>query len=268
MTYTRCGVARLIDWYSNEYWGLGRYALGDRNAYNSRLQRLGFSCFRCNQQQLYKDKNKRGTVMRAGKFIIYFLTGYLFLLTGMTVAGELSAPEKVVIETSEKMLKILKEKGAVLQSDKQKIFQLVNEIIIPHIDIVRMSRWVLGKHWRKASAAEQEQFTKEFQTLLLRTYATAMTEYSGQTFKYHPLKLNDGDTDVTIKTELQQPGGYPIPISYSLHTVNGEWKVYDITIDGISLVANYRTSFSAQIKRGGLQDLIKRLMDKNAKVAS
>lgn len=204
--------------------------------------------------------------MRAGKFITYIITGCIFLLSGMAVAGDMSAPEKVVIGTSEKMLKILSDSKGTLQSDRQKVFQLVDDIIMPHIDISRMSRWVLGKYWRKADKEQRVQFIKEFRTLLLRTYATAMTEYSGQTFKYHPVKLNDGDTDVSIKTELQQPGGYPIPISYGLHTVNGEWKVYDITIDGISLVANYRTSFSAQMRRGGLQNLIDKLVQKNAQV--
>jgi len=195
----------------------------------------------------------------------------VFILFAILISTHTHAtvpPEQVVMGASERMLNVLRSEGATVRKDKERIYSLIEDIIIPHIDIQKMSRWVLGKHWRTATPDQRTQFAEQFRILLMRTYATAMTEYSGQSFSYLPLRANPGDADVVVKTELKQPGGYPIPINYSLYLANGEWKVYDVTIDGISLVGNYRTSFSAQIKRSGFEDLIERLAERNRQATS
>jgi len=199
-----------------------------------------------------------------------WLHGLLLLLAVLAsnYASATVPPEQVIMDASERMLNILRTEGNTVRKDKERIYALIEEIILPHIDIEKMSRWVLGKHWRKATPEQRTQFAGQFRILLMRTYATAMTEYSGQSFNYLPLRANPGDADVVVKTELKQPGGYPIPISYSLYLANSEWKVYDVTIDGISLVGNYRTSFSAQIKRSGFEDLINRLAERNQQATS
>ena len=112
---------------------------------------------------------------------------------------------------------------------------------------------------------QQARFTDEFRTLLVRTYAKALLEYTDQKLVYLPFNAGEGDTKVTVKTEIEQPGGYNIPLYYSMYlNETGEWKVYDISVDGVSLVTNYRTSFASEIRQGGIEKLLERLAEMNA----
>jgi phospholipid transport system substrate-binding protein len=122
---------------------------------------------------------------------------------------------------------------------------------------------VLGKHWNRASPEQQEAFQREFRSLLLRTYATALSKYRNQTIDYKPLRSQPGDTDVTVKTEILQPGGQPVAVDYALEKSGDNWKVYDIVIEGVSLVTNYRSQFSNEIKQSGMDGLIQKLAAKN-----
>jgi phospholipid transport system substrate-binding protein len=127
-----------------------------------------------------------------------------------------------------------------------------------------MARLVLGKYWRRANDEQKTTFEKEFRLLIVRTYATALLEYTDEVIEYPPTRLKPGDDDVTVQTVINQPGGVPIPVNYSLHlTEAGQWKVYDMVIDGISLVTNYRSSFASEIRRGSLDDLIGKLVEHN-----
>jgi phospholipid transport system substrate-binding protein len=122
---------------------------------------------------------------------------------------------------------------------------------------------VLGKHWRKAKADQRVAFTNEFKSLLVRTYSNALLEYADQTIKYLPFRDSQDAGDVTVRSEIEQPGGFPVPINYRLYLKAGEWKVYDVYIDDISLIANYRSSFSREIRKIGIDKLIQKLADKN-----
>jgi phospholipid transport system substrate-binding protein len=126
-----------------------------------------------------------------------------------------------------------------------------------------MSRWVLGKHWREASEGQRVRFVEEFRSLLVRTYATALLEYSNQAVEVLPVRAAPDATDVVVRTEVRQPGAPPIPIQYSMNLEQGDWKVYDVTIDGISLVASYRSTFNAEASRGGLDRVIALLVERN-----
>ncbi len=196
-----------------------------------------------------------------------FIIGIL-LLAALPVAARASSDSalQVVHETTERMLSVLKEEKQVIEQNPERIYELVNRIILPHFDFSRMSRWVLGKYWRGATDAQRERFIAEFRTLLVRTYATALLEYSDQKVEYQPVREATDATDVTVRTAVKQPGGFPIPINYSMFFEGGEWKVYDVTIDGVSLVANYRSAFTSQIQRGGLEQLIGLLAQRNAGV--
>ena len=192
----------------------------------------------------------------------------LLLLLYIPTSAAVSPPEKVIIDTSERMLEIIHKEGDALRENRERVYKVIDEVINPHIDFERMSRWVLGKYWRKATDEQKMRFTKEFRFLLMRTYATAITEYSGEKIEYLPARFKPDDTDITVRTELRQPGNpNPIPVHYSLYKVNGGWKVYDIVIEGVSLIANYRSSFATQIKRGSIQSLIDSLAEHNLKRA-
>jgi len=189
----------------------------------------------------------------------------LFIINGAYAAdGDINTSAyDLVKQTSDRMIDSLKNKGDELHKNPQLIYKLVNEIILPHFDFEHMSQLVLGKYWNRISADEKKQFIKEFQLLLVRTYGTAMSDYSNEVINFLPFR-NDGNADdVTVKTEVEQRGGFPIPIDYSLFKKQGEWKVYDVAIDNVSLVVNYRTSFSSEIKQSGITALIKKLRTRN-----
>jgi phospholipid transport system substrate-binding protein len=127
-----------------------------------------------------------------------------------------------------------------------------------------MSQLVLGKNWRTATPEEQRQFVEEFRLLLVRTYATAMLKYSDQKISYLPYRGKPGEGEVIVQTEIEQPGGPPIPIDYSLHRKGGDWKVFDVKIDNVSLVVNYRGTFAGEIRSsGGVGALIGKLRERN-----
>lgn len=185
------------------------------------------------------------------------------LLNGIAAADHLE-PEALVRQTSDRMLAVLKEQHDVIESEPKRLYGLVDDIVLPHFDFERMARWVLGKHWRQANPEQQQAFVGQFRTLLVRTYGTALLEYSDQKVNFLPLRMNADSKDVVVRTEVLKAGGPPIPISYSMIRKDDGWKVYDVTIDGISLVSNYRTTFATEIRSSGIDGLIKRLAERNA----
>jgi len=158
----------------------------------------------------------------------------------------------------------LKADSERLKADSDLIYPLVEDLVLPHFDFSRMSIWVLGKNWRLADAAQQQQFTNEFRTLLVRTYAKALLEYTDQSMSYLPMHAEEGADKVTVKTEILQNGGPTIPLHYSMYlNKEGAWKVYDIKVDGVSLVSNYRSSFATEVRNGGIPKLLDKLVQMN-----
>jgi len=174
------------------------------------------------------------------------------------------APDVLVKSTADEVLTIVKKDKDIQAGDQKKIFALAEEKILPNFDFDRVSRMVLGKNWSRASKEQQDAFQKEFRSLMLRTYATALGKYRNQTINYKPLRAEPSDKEVTVKTEIVQPGGQPIAVDYSLEKTGEAWKVYDIVIEGVSLVTNYRGQFSNEIRQSGMDGLIQKLADKNA----
>ncbi len=172
----------------------------------------------------------------------------------------------LVRNTSNQVLEKIIDKKQELNQSPEKIFDLVNATVAPHFDFPRMSRIVLGRYWRKASDAQKSAFIEQFQTLLVRTYAIALLNYSDQAIEYLPMRAQADASKVVVRTEVKSGGAPPIPINYRLRLIDGSWKVYDVIIDNISLVSNYRTGFSNQIRRKGLDSLIAQLKEKNGKV--
>ena len=174
----------------------------------------------------------------------------------------------LVKNTANEVLEIVKKDKDIQSGDMRKITALAEEKILPHFAFDRMSRIVLGKNWRHASKEQQEAFIKEFRTLLVRTYSSALAQYRNQTIEYKPLRTQPGDEEVTVKTRILQPGGPPVPVDYTLEKSGDEWKVIDVVIEGVSLVTNYRGQFSTEIRDNGMDGLIQRLVDKNKQPGS
>lgn len=191
-----------------------------------------------------------------------WLLAMVFMAAGTAQADEL-APDVLVKETAQDVLTIIRKDKEVQNGNQKKINELVDAKVLPHFDFKRMTQLAVGKGWRDATPAQQDLLMHEFRTLLVRTYSSSLSAYKNQTIDYRPLRMQPGETDVTVKTLVNQPGGQPIPIDYSLQKTADGWKVYDVVVDNISLVTNYRGSFSSEIRKSGIEGLIKTLVDKN-----
>lgn len=174
-------------------------------------------------------------------------------------------PQALVKKTTEQVLAEVTAKKQELKANPGKIYPLIDDILLPRFDFHQIARLVLGKHWKTASKAEQNTFTDEFRELLVRTYATALLSYTGEEIEYPPINIGPGTKKVKVKTEVKNHGSGAVPIDYSLYLGKGDWMVYDITIDGVSLVSTYRANFDSQIRRNNLSGLIADLKQKNAK---
>lgn len=186
------------------------------------------------------------------------------LLLVIPVAVAATDPLSLVQDTSDQMLTAIKAERAAIDKDKGRLFALVEEIVLPHFDFNRMAKMVLGKYWRRASDEQRRQFVEEFRFLLVRTYAASMIEYTNQKIDYLPYRAGPDADEATVQTEVEQDGGFPVPIDYKLFRENGEWKVYEVVIDGVGLVINYRSSFATEIRgKQGLDGLILKLKTRN-----
>ena len=187
-----------------------------------------------------------------------------FLLTTQVWAADEDHPALTLVKETTKAIRTkIKEEDKAIKADNEHLYDLVTKIVLPHFDFRKMSAWVLGKNWRKASDEQKQKFTDQFSRLLVRTYSKALYDNIDQQIDFLPMRGKPGDDDVTVRTEVPQPGGFPIPIDYKMHLKNGEWKVYDVVIDAISLVANYRSSFNQEIKKSGIDSLIASLAERN-----
>jgi len=191
------------------------------------------------------------------------IMGFLLSVCLMGQAVAEIDPQSLVKQTSEKILSQLKAEQALLNEEPGRIYELVDEVLLPHFDFEYMSQMVLAKYWRRASQEERVAFTAEFRNLLVRTYAKSLNQYVDQEILFLPFRAGRDEKQATVKTEVEQPGSFPIPIDYRLHYKNESWLLFDVLIDGVSLVTNYRSSFAKAIRQEGIQSLIDSLAKKN-----
>ena len=149
------------------------------------------------------------------------------------------------------------------KSDPQKVYKLVDELVLPHFDFAAMTDLALGRYIDEVNAEQKPAIVSEFRQLLVRTYSSALFEYTGQELIYLPMEGSEAEGLVTIRTEIEQAGGFPIPINYKLRLGEKGWKVFDVSVDEVSLVTNYRSSFARAIKKDGVDGLIKTLQERN-----
>lgn len=198
------------------------------------------------------------------KLFIFVIFGLFFglLPVAKAVSADLMAPQIAIENASNKLKERLQDKN--FTKDFAQINLFVEEVINPHVDFNRISALVLGKLWKKATREEKVRFKQEFQTLLVRTYSRAFVEFKDWSVRYLPYKLKAGDKKVIVKTQILQPGIQPLAVNYRMVLTKGEWKVYDIMIEGVSLVTNYRTSIKNEVKKyGSLSAVIDELARKN-----
>jgi phospholipid transport system substrate-binding protein len=191
-------------------------------------------------------------------FTVFFLA--------IPLSGHANTMPDVLVETTiTELIDELQARRPELEKDKLKLFKLVEDVVVPHFEINMIARLVLGKHWRAANDLQKSEFAEEFKKLMIRTYATALFEYTGkERMEVKPLRMKDGDKRARVQTTVILPGAPPVPVHYSfILTDSGDWKIYDIKIDGISLITTYRSSYGQAVQNKGLDVLINELKEKN-----
>jgi phospholipid transport system substrate-binding protein len=197
------------------------------------------------------------------QLLALFFAGFV---TATAFAQE--APDALVMKITEEVLEIVRKDKDIQSGNTRKAIELVDAKVLPYFNFQHMTALAVGKDWRKASTQQQQQLSAEFKTLLVRTYSNALTGYKNQKIVFKPFKMNPGETDVLVRTEVQQPGSKAVQLDYSLEKLDSGWKVYDVTVAGISLVTNYRDQFAQEIRNGGMDGLIQSVAAKNKSLES
>ena len=183
-------------------------------------------------------------------------------------AESIESPVVLLERTSQQVIKILQDDHELLQKDPDRVYKIIDDYILPHLDEVTMAKLALGKNWKRATKEQKKEFVVEFRNLLVRTYSKSLIEFSDQEIKFFPIKLSEGVQRTSVKAEVIQSGGPSIPMAYRVRIKNNTWKVYDIKIDGISLVTSYRGTFTQEIRKSGMDGLLKYMRNKNTKLSS
>ena len=200
--------------------------------------------------------------------MIRFVFALCILLCARAVPAQGLAPDVEVRNITNEVIAIIKQDKDIQAGNRKKIDELVDAKLLPYFNFSHMTALAVGRNWPKASAEQQQALTSEFRTLLVRTYSSALSNYRNQVIEYKPLRAAATATDVTVRTQVIQPGTEPISIDYSMETTPAGWKVYDVVVGGVSLVTNYRETFNAEIRDGGVDGLVKSLASKNRSLAA
>jgi len=172
-------------------------------------------------------------------------------------------PDQLVQKITDDVLAAIKSDKDLAAGDKQKAVKLAEEKVLPYIDFEQATRLAVGRAWRQATPEQQKRLVTEFRNMLVRTYSNAISAYQGQTLKVLPSRGKQDPEETTVRTQFVRAGGQPLPIDFTMHQKEGTWKVYDIVVEGVSLVMTYRSEFDAVVKQEGIDGLIKRLASKN-----
>lgn len=192
------------------------------------------------------------------------VSAVLFLALTLPVYAADSPPDQIARDATDKIIELLKANKDAYSKDHKKLYAMVDEHVLQHFDFRAMSRTVLGRHWRSASEDQRTRFTSEFRDLLVRTYATALLKYNNEQIVYLPFRMSPGDRTATVRSEVRRTdGGPPIAINYSFYQTDRGWKVYDVTIEGASLVTTYQSTYAERVQREGLDALIASLAQDN-----
>jgi len=236
--------------------------VGTKYWYNGQIERI--SNFTIDGKvTMYQVNNKSIYIS-----LLLFLSSLLIPVS--TVNAETAAAQDLVVTNTMKLLNELKANNGNIKEDNSIAYSLVEDIVLPHIDFRRVGQIVLGKYWRRANAEQRDRFVNEFRSFLVRTYVTAMIEFSDQivshanNVRYLPFRNTDPE-DVTVRMEIRLADRPPVSVNYSLYLKNANWLIYDLSVEGISLATTYRSSFASEIRRGGIDKLIDKLAARNVK---
>jgi phospholipid transport system substrate-binding protein len=191
----------------------------------------------------------------------------LILLFPVMALAQDSEPEALVKKITEEVLAALKSDKQLAAGDRERAVKLAEQKILPHVDFEEATRLAVGRGWKEASPEQRKKLIAEFRNMLVRTYSNAIGTYEGQTMKVLPSRVKPGEGEATVRNQFIRPGGKPVLVDYAMRKTDSGWKIYDIVVEGVSLVLTYRSEFDAVVKQEGIDGLIKRLSQKNAPAA-
>ena len=193
------------------------------------------------------------------------LCKYLFLVYFFVPVAhaQIVAPDVLAKSVTDEVLAVIRADKDIQSGNQKKVLELVEAKVLPHFSFPRMTQLAMGRNWRDATPEQQKKMIGEFRTLLVRTYTTAFTQYKNQTVEYKPLRAAAGDTEVVVQSLIKQNSGPPVAVDYSMEKTDSGWKVYNMKIEGISLIENYRNTFNSEIQKHGVDGLIASLANKN-----
>lgn len=183
-------------------------------------------------------------------------------------AQNMTPPDALAKSVTDEVLAVLRADKDIQAGSRKKVIDLVEKKVLPHFNFVRMTQLAAGRYWRQASPEQQKSLVEEFRTLLVQTYAATFTAYRDQQVEYRPLRVQSDDTEVVVKSLINQPGGKPVTVDYKMEKSNAGWKVYDVVVADLSLVQSYRGTFSTEVQKGGIEGLVKALAEKNKELVA
>lgn len=200
----------------------------------------------------------------AMKWFFPLILGFVLSVPSAPAQEQVVSPDALIRQITEDVLSIVREDRDIQGGDTRKAIELVEAKALPHFNFQRMTALAMGRDWKKADPGQRERLVDEFRTLLVRTYSNALTGYKDQIVRYRPFNKPAGDGgDAVVRTEVLQSGGKPVQIDYSVEKGADGWKIYDVTVAGVSLVTNYRDTFNQEVRANGVDGLVKMLSDKN-----
>lgn len=191
---------------------------------------------------------------------------YLFILMflfSIPARAQILTPDALAKSVTDEVLLVIRADKDIQAGNQKKVLELVEAKVLPHFSFPRMTQLAMGKNWRGANAEQQKRLIEEFRALLVRTYTTALTQYKNQVVEYKPVRMAAGDTDVVVQSQIKQNSGPPVAVDYTMEKTDAGWKVYNMKIEGISLVENYRNTFNTEVQKHGVDGLIATLAQKN-----
>lgn len=188
---------------------------------------------------------------------------FAFVVSSLSAFAQEDSPDAMIKKVTDDVLTIVRQDKDIQSGNTKKAIELVELKVLPNFNFQRMTSLALGRDWNKATPEQKKRLADEFKTLLVRTYSNALTGYKEQTIRYKPTKMQSGETDVLVRTEVVQPGSKPIQLDYSMEKQADGWKVYDVIVAGVSLVTNYRDTFAQEVRANGIDGLVQMIASKN-----
>jgi phospholipid transport system substrate-binding protein len=197
------------------------------------------------------------------KYVVVMTVALTVLIVTSPAFSADMAPDVLVKSIAQDVAAAARSDKELLAGDPRRLAELAETKVVPHFDFRRMTQSAMAKNWRLATPEQQEQLTREFKTLLVGTYSRAITNYKDQAIEFRPLRSEPTGPEVTVRSEIKQPGQSPTVIDYDLERSADGWKIFDVKVGGASLVVTYRDTFAEEVRNGGIDGLIASLTNKN-----